>query len=344
MSFGATSDAEALAAFDEYLNSEGNEGTEPETLTQETPEIEAKSPESEEEPEQVEAASEEEEPSTEDISTLAGLAEYFGVEHDDVLQALEVEGPDGSTIPISEALNAWRETSAGMDAYRTELDKQFSEQRQKVDETLAFHSQKLLRVAGELVKELEASYSDERLEELANEDPHAYAQAFRRKHELGALIGAALDAVEPVTKMTESHSQEQMQKLLKEEHAKLIAKKPEWQNRDTRIKAMQSGVDYLVQTGFTEQEIAGLNDHRLLLVIDDARRYRELQKGSDARQVDELRKRGLKPPSPGLAPQQRAGGTGRENKGEPKAIQAVRARLRKTGDPKDAARLMERFL
>ena len=71
---------------------------------------------------------------------------------------------------------------------------------------------------------------------------------------------------------------EQFQKYRRAEQDKLLAAVPEWADSE-KAKAEQAKlVSVAKQYGFSEQEVLGVTDHRAILLLRDAMRYRELHR------------------------------------------------------------------
>jgi hypothetical protein len=124
----------------------------------------------------------------------------------------------------------------------------------------------------------------------------------------------------------------QQQETIRTEYAKLIDAIPEWKD-EAKFKAaaqkMQTGS---TEYGFTPEEVAGIVDHRMVRVLHDAIRYRELQKGAPA-----VTKKVAQAPTtlkPGAKPDQNASSEA--------ARQKQRARLKQTGSVDDALALLFR--
>lgn len=67
------------------------------------------------------------------------------------------------------------------------------------------------------------------------------------------------------------------------EKDKLVEKIPAWKDAEVAKKDLASIKSYLLERGFTEEETAQVYDHRLVLVLKDAARYKVLlAKGKDA--------------------------------------------------------------
>ena len=85
----------------------------------------------------------------------------------------------------------------------------------------------------------------------------------------------------------QGQAQAAQQGLVAEQSA-LLAKLPEWRNSETRTKEQQTIARELASYGFNDAEIAGLQDHRMVLVARDAMRWRALQ-ANKADKVQQVR-------------------------------------------------------
>lgn len=123
------------------------------------------------------------------------------------------------------------------------------------------------------------------------------------------------------------------------EYEKLVAENAKlkealgWKTPDDVQKGKRELVAAAQEFGFEPDELKGVYDHRLLVLLHEAHQYRQLRdKGRKAR--DEVR--GKRRNSPGLKPGTR-GARGNSNK---RAQAAARSRLRQTGRLDDAASII----
>ena len=65
---------------------------------------------------------------------------------------------------------------------------------------------------------------------------------------------------------------------LADESAKLVAAIPAWKNPEKARSEQNEIKDFLKSQGFTEQDIAGVNDHRHVMLLRDAMRFNKLLK------------------------------------------------------------------
>ena len=342
--------AASLEDWVDVLSSEESPNTpnEPES----TPELDAKSAEDNEEVEPDEADGEEpiaalqdgEEPTEDEgaedgdaISSLGALAEYFEVEEDQVLDNLEVEGADGTSIPIGQALQSWRDGEGLLESRRAALETDYQGRIESVNLQADKGMAEIQTLAVALANHLRDEYSDEKLQHARMEDPDQYANLIDKRMEIMRVIEGAANSYETNAKQRESQSQGDMRQLMQTENAALMAKKPEWQDRTVRNQDMIAGQRLLLQIGFDQSEIDQVVDHKILILTDLAVKGARLSKGASGKNLDALRKKGLKKPSLGLRTKSRRDP---ENP-TTKARDQARARLGQSGSIRDAARLVE---
>lgn len=116
--------------------------------------------------------------------------------------------------------------------------------------------------------------------------------------------------------------------------AALAEKVPEWQDQEVATTEVQQMMDYGQSMGMSSQELNGLNDHRMVLILRDAARYRALQsEGSEAV----------------VRAKQKAAAPGSRSATTPKSatrarVKRQRAKLKKSGREQDAVPLMVKAL
>lgn len=273
----------------------------------------------------------------ENISSLAALAEYFEVEEDDVLSNLEVEDPFGNAIPIGEALNSWRETEGMLEHRRAELENRYAAQVEQQNTEIEKNLAELHTLSRALIEHIKGDYSDERMQRVRMEDPDGYADMLDRRNAMLNVIDNASKTYQMNAELLQKQSQQDMDKLLREENATLLRKKPEWADPKVRQNDMIAGQRLLQSLGWSQEDIDSVVDHRILILTDLAVKGARLSKDASKKNVEELRKRGLKKPSIGLRTKSRKDPENPANKARAQA----RAKLRKSGDARDAARLVE---
>lgn len=105
---------------------------------------------------------------------------------------------------------------------------------------------------------------------LAQTDPTAYVQK-------RAAFEARLSEVQSLQQQQVQMQQERQRMIIAEQNRMLSEKLPEWNSEDGRSNINKTASNYLQSVGFSTDEIKQLVDHRVLMVILEAAKYREMQ-------------------------------------------------------------------
>ncbi len=132
-------------------------------------------------------------------------------------------------------------------------------------------------------------------------------------------------------------AQEDHQRRLAEESELLLEAVPEW--KDERVRKAEKGelVNFALSLGYTTEDLAGVADHRLMLVLRDAMRYRQLKtKGANAvRGAQQGASRVLTPGTRSA----HGPDSGQVQRG--RAFSQAQSQLRRSGKARDAAHVLE---
>jgi hypothetical protein len=131
------------------------------------------------------------------------------------------------------------------------------------------------------------------------------------------------------------------QARMQDSFEKMLEANPDWKDPKVRAKGQAEIAEYTSSLGFTQDDLKGIVDPRIIGVLRDAARYQAALKAMKARrreggQSDVDRQRQVRPADGGAA-QQRVSQRGR-------AAQEDRNRLRKSGSLSDAAKVFERMV
>jgi hypothetical protein len=276
----------------------------------------------------------------EGISTLAGLAEALDTDPELLADHLTIEGNDGEPVPLKTALEAYRnapEAAAQADEYSqlsATIQADHTERVGRLDQQL----NQAVTLTQKLVQELQGQQPD--WETLRNQDPDAYMAARKDWIRKDELVREAMGSLENASKERDQTDADELKALSTRETQTLLRKMPGWRDEAAGKKAIAEMREYLAGMNFTDAEIDGMVDHRMVLVTWDAlagsrerkSRPAALQRIADAK----ARLKGRKPVPPGARQDQDAV-TARQKK-------AARARLRKTGTVEAAASVFEESL
>lgn len=123
---------------------------------------------------------------------------------------------------------------------------------------------------------------------------------------------------------------QQLNEYVRGEQARLLEKIPTWKDEKRRAAAIEANAAYAKSVGFTDQEVGQAYDHRMVLLLDKARRYDELlsKKEGARKQVE-------------AAPQMaEPGARTRPMPQKTKAVLEAKKKFEKSGKIEDAMLLM----
>lgn len=169
-------------------------------------------------------------------------------------------------------------------------------------------------------------------EHLLANDPHEYMRQRHVFEQRAVQLQQAQAAQAYLTQQQQNEAAQQAQVRIDEEGRKLRDALPDWKDPAKAAEGAKAITEYLTKTsGFDAAELNGINDHRLLVVADKARRYDELMKQQTqaAQKVGKLPAK-VEKPGTGVKP-----GDGR--------TEAMR-RLKQTGSVEAGADALMQFL
>lgn len=188
-----------------------------------------------------------------------------------------VAGPDGKELKVTlEELRGGylrqsdytRKTQAA-----AELRKAAEAEAQSAREAREQYAAEL----GQVRKALEALMPPEPdWDTLRKEDPSEYAIKRLEWNDRKEAIAALRAKEHEVAQLQEADRAKQMQSKAAEEHQKLLESVPDWKDQ-TKAKAdLEAMVAHAKSYGFTDAELSQVYDHRTVLLLRDAMRYRDL--------------------------------------------------------------------
>jgi hypothetical protein len=237
-------------------------------------------------------------------------------------------------VSLDELLNGYSRTADYQKKTQSlaEQRKAVEAERVKIEEaakTRETYSQRL-QVIEQL---LQQQSQGEDLSSLKAEDPIAYAVAMAEKVERDKQLQAVQMERQRVQQEQAAHQQVLLQKHMQSEQQKLVEAIPEFKD-DVKAEVVRRDIrNYAKSIGFTDQELSQVYDSRAVLALYKAAQYDKLManKGAATKKV-------------ATAPKTIRPGTSNPQSSENEAVKKERAKLRQSGNKKDAARLFERFL
>jgi len=115
-------------------------------------------------------------------------------------------------------------------------------------------------------------------------DPFNALKLKEQRDQLREQRNAKVEEFQAKRQQFEAGQAQAAQQRLSAEQAALLNKLPEWRNTEQATKEQREIANTLAQSyGFNEAEIAGLVDHRMVMVARDAMKYRMLQANKTAK-------------------------------------------------------------
>jgi hypothetical protein len=186
----------------------------------------------------------------------------------------------------------------------------------------------------QMVEQVLNSAPEENLAELKETDPIGYAVKIAERSEREKQLAAVRQERLKLEQQRQAEQQERLRTQIASEADKLRSAIPDMAD-EVKGEVLRKEIrDFAKSIGFSEQELAQVYDHRAVVTLYNAMQWQKLQsqKVSATKKVAEAPKM-LKP-----------GTTGKQSTAEQDAVKKLQQRLSKTGDRRDAARLLEKFL
>ena len=205
-------------------------------------------------------------------------------------------------------------------------------ERTRIDEAAKLRDQYAQRLT--VIEQMLASQPEENLAELKETDPIQYAVKVAERSERDKQLAVIRQERQAIAARQQAEQQERLKQHLTSEAEKLRSAIPEMAD-DVKGEVIRKEIkDFARSIGWSEQELASVYDHRAVLTLYQAMQWQKLQskRPETTKKVSEAPKM-LKP-----------GTTGKQTTAEQDAIKKMRAKLAKSGDKRDAARLFEKFI
>jgi len=273
-----------------------------------------------EEETEVESQEETEVETTEDVSQEEEQIDTQE-KQDSPLHKVKVNGQEFD-VTLDELRNGYsrdadyRQKTEELSNQRKQLQSESEKQRQDYSQKLTELNQ-MMSIAQQQLNE-EANQVD--LEKLYEDDPSEAMRIERRMKKKQEKLDQAMQ-------QSQAEQKQQFESFLQDQQTKLVAKMPEFNDPQKASQLKASMKNTLTNYGFNNQEIAQVYDHRIVMLVNDAMKYRNMQSSKPG-----LAKKILKPGkvlSSGV----------KQNQSDVslKAKREKLSRLKKSGSVKDAA-------
>ena len=268
----------ATKALDGLLNPKeeeviGQQEPPTEEIKQNSPEPTKEESSTEDQPEEQEISeeteSEEEEVSEQDVSQEEEQIETQ--EKQDSTYKVKVAGQEFE-VTLDELRNGYsrdadyRQKTEELSHQRKQFQSESEKQRQDYSQKLNDLNQRL-SVAQQ---DLNAEINSADLDKLYDEDPTEAARVERK-------LKKKQDALNQSIQKTQAEQKQQFETFLQDQQKKLVSKMPEFSDpaKASTLKANMKST--LNNYGFNDQEVAQVYDHRIVMLVNDAMKYRNMQ-------------------------------------------------------------------
>ena len=148
--------------------------------------------------------------------------------------------------------------------------KQFMSESEKQRQDYSSKLNELNQLMSVAQEQLNAEINSADLDKLYDEDPTEAARVERR-------LKRKQDKLNQAVQKTQSEQQNQFESFLQDQQKKLTLKMPEFSDPAKSSQLKNNMRSYLTSYGFNDQEIAQVYDHRIVMLVNDAMKYRNMQ-------------------------------------------------------------------
>lgn len=272
------------------------------------------------------------------LSSLTELADAAGLESDrlmDLQLPVKIDGKEG-TARLRDLVKSYQ-LDGHINQKLATLDTDRKTFESKKVETERTANERILRLdAGlqTLTRALEGEFSAVDWQKLQTEDPVGFNSEYVAYQQRYAVMQDIAGQIAKERQNYQAGEQAKADAYRKEQFALFTAKVPEWSDTTRRNKDKADIVEVLKDYGITQPEFESIVDHRQLLVVRDAWKWRQLQKSKPS--VLNKVKAAPKLLKPGTMQSRTAK--------ESAADQTDRARFKRTGSVRDAVPSIKRRL
>ena len=218
-----------------------------------------------------ETESEEEEVSEQDVSQDEEQIDTQEKQEDSPSYTVKVNGQE-LDVTLDELRNGYsrdadyRQKTEELSHQRKQFQSESEKQRQDYSQKLNELNQKLSTAQVDLNAEINSAD----LDKLYEEDPTEAARVERK-------LKKKQDALNQSLQQTQAEQKEQFSSFLQDQQRKLVSKMPEFSDpaKASSLKANMKST--LNNYGFNDQEVAQVYDHRIVMLVNDAMKYRSMQ-------------------------------------------------------------------
>lgn len=155
---------------------------------------------------------------------------------------------------------------------------EIAEQRRQLEAERAHYGQQLKAFIPALQTQLQDKFGNVDWVKLAQDNPAEYVQKRAEYDEYAHRMNLALAEQQRIEKQTQDELQANYRDRIKLEAERLAEKLPDY-NHPEKGKALRSEIrSYLKETGFTDDDLKSVTDHRAILIAHKAMQWDKAQK------------------------------------------------------------------
>jgi len=148
--------------------------------------------------------------------------------------------------------------------------KQFMSESEKQRQDYSSKLNELNQLMSVAQQQLNTEINSADLDKLYDEDPTEAAKIERR-------LKRKQESLNQAVQKTQSEQKQQFESFLQDQQKKLTLKMPEFSDPAKSSQLKNNMRSYLTAYGFNDQEIAQVYDHRIVMLVNDAMKYKNLQ-------------------------------------------------------------------
>lgn len=237
-------------------------------------------------------------------------------------------------VDLDELIKGYSRTSDYTKKTQTlaEQRKQVEAERAKIEEAAKLRETYAQRL--QVIEQMLSQQPEEDLSALKDSDPVGYAIKVAEKMEREKQLSAVRAEREAVQAKQVAEHQERLKAHLAQEGERLKAAIPDLADEVKGEVIRKEIRDYAKSNGWTDQELSQVYDHRAVIALYRAMQFEKLQKSKPA--VQKKVNEAPKALRPGVA--------GEKIDKDSEQTKRLVKQLKQTGRPRDAAKILERFL
>ena len=243
----------------------------PEPQEVESQEDQPQEQEIKEEETEVESQDETEEETSEDVSQDEEQIDTQEKQEDSPFYTVKVNGQE-LDVTLDELRNGYsrdadyRQKTEELSHQRKQFQSESEKQRQDYSQRLNELNQRLAVAQ----QDLNAEINSADLDRLYDEDPTEAARVERK-------LKKKQDALNQSLQQTQAEQKQQFESYLQDQQRKLVSKMPEFSDPSKASNLKANMKSTLNNYGFNDQEVAQVYDHRIVMLVNDAMKYRSMQ-------------------------------------------------------------------